>query len=295
MRYILRMDRHTLANGQVSAVILAQGAELASLQDASGHQYLWQAGPEWPRHAPLLFPIIGELNDGRYLHRGRTYRMGRHGFARDRRFVWLETTPERCRLVLTDDAASHAIYPFAFRLEAAFLLRGATLSITYALTNTGAEDLPASLGAHPAFRWPLTDGVPKTAHSLTFASPEPEPIKRLNTAGLIIPETNLPLGSQTLPLDPALFGDDAMIFDPVASRSIRYAATGGPALTVAWDGFPSLGVWSKPEADLLCIEPWHGTADPAGFEEDFVLKPGLMHIPPGAERLLTYSITLEAA
>ena len=136
MRYTLPMDRHTLSNGQVAAEILALGAELCSLTDATGREYLWQAGPQWPRHAPLLFPIIGELNEGRYLHRGRTYRMGRHGFARDRRFVWLETTPERCRLVLTDDAASHAIYPFAFRLEAAFLLRGATLSITYALTNT---------------------------------------------------------------------------------------------------------------------------------------------------------------
>jgi D-hexose-6-phosphate mutarotase len=56
-------DRHTLRSDRISATILAHGAELCSLKTSDGLELLWQAGPEWPRHAPLLFPIIGEVKN----------------------------------------------------------------------------------------------------------------------------------------------------------------------------------------------------------------------------------------
>ena len=53
--------KHTLQSDGISATINADGAELCSLKNSEGLELLWQAGPAWPRHAPILFPIVGRL------------------------------------------------------------------------------------------------------------------------------------------------------------------------------------------------------------------------------------------
>jgi galactose mutarotase-like enzyme len=285
------MDRHTIAS-EVSAEIKADGAELCSLRDAAGHEMLWQALPAWPRHAPVLFPIVGRLAGDTLRHRGHSYRMTQHGFARDRRFAWSERTPTTCRLVLADDAETRAHYPFAFRFEVAYAVAGATLSVTFAVVNTGTEMLPASMGAHPAFRWPLADGIAKTAHVLTFSDREPAPVRRLRGGLLLADPVPTPIAGTTLQLDEALFAADALILDQLASRSVRFSAPGAPGLDVSWDGFGELGLWSKPGADFLCIEPWCGYASPEGFDGEFMEKPGLLLIPPGARREATHRVRL---
>lgn len=286
------MDRHTLSNGRLGAAIKADGAELCSLT-LDGRELLWQAGPEWPRHAPVLFPIVGRLKDDTLRHRGLTYRMTQHGFARDRRFAWVEHTPTLCRLSLSDDGQTRALYPFAFRLELVFELDAAGLTIRHRIANPGTETLPASLGVHPAFLWPLQDGVPKEAHELLFETDEPAPIRRVD-GGLLAPQPEpTPVEGRRLPLDEGLFARDAVILDRPASRSVRYGAPGTPAITVSWEGFREVGIWSKPTgAPFLCIEPWHGHASPAEFDGEFVDKPGLLHLEPGATRELSYRIAL---
>jgi galactose mutarotase-like enzyme len=276
------MDRHTISAPAISATVLAEGAELCSLRDAAGRELLWQAGSEWPRHAPVLFPIVGELAGNRLRHRGRSYEMHRHGFARTRRFTWTERGPSSCRLVLTDDAATRAQYPFAFRFALAYVVADDALTMTFTMENPGSEPLPASFGAHPAFRWPLAEGITKEAHRIEFAQPEPAPIRRLDS-NLLAPDPRpTPVEDKVLRLCEALFAEDAIIFDHLASRALRYTAPGAPAIEVTWDeGFAQLGLWMKPGADFLCIEPWHGFADPAGFASDFTEKPGLVHINPG--------------
>src|SRR5438132_9837417 len=109
-------DIHTLRSGAIAAIIKADGAELCSLRNADGLELLWQAGPEWPRHSPVLFPIVGRLKNDRLHHRGKSYPMTQHGFARDQRFDWVEQEAASCRLVLADNDATRARYPFAFRL-----------------------------------------------------------------------------------------------------------------------------------------------------------------------------------
>ncbi|MBP2291329.1 aldose 1-epimerase family protein [Azospirillum rugosum] len=287
------MDRYTIDNGHLSATIKADGAELCSLRTADGRELLWQAGPEWPRHAPVLFPIVGRLKDDRLLHDGKAYRLTQHGFARDRRFAWADTGPTSCRLSLSDDAQTRALYPFAFRLELSFELDGNSLTVRHTLTNPGTEVLPASVGAHPAFRWPLADGLPKEAHALVFEKDEPAPIRRVE-GGLLSPTPEpSPIQGRRLPLSEGLFAADAVILDQPASRSVRFEAPGAPSITVSWEGFTELGLWSKPTgAPFLCIEPWRGHASPAGFDGPFVDKPGLMHLAPGDMRELSYRVTV---
>lgn len=285
-------DRHVLANGYLSATVKAEGAELCSLRDSEGEELLWQAQPVWPRHAPILFPIVGRLRGDTLRHHGQAYRMTQHGFARDRRFAWLQRTSSACRLALHDDAETRALYPFAFRFEVAYALADDALEVTFTIGNPGRETLPASAGAHPGFRWPLTDDLEKPAHLLEFELPEPEPIRRLD-AGLLKPDPlATPITGHTLKLDPSLFAADAIVLERPFSRSVRYSAPGAPTIELSWEGFSQLGLWSRAGGDFLCIEPWQGTASPEGFDGEFTDKPGLMLIAPGERRSLLHRIRI---
>jgi galactose mutarotase-like enzyme len=284
-------DSHTLRSDGATATILAHGAELCSLQNGQGFELLWQAGPEWRRHAPLLFPIVGKLKNDELRHRGKTYPMTQHGFARDHRFEWAVREPDHCTLVLTDNAATRQRYPFAFRLSVSYALRGADLGVTLEVANTGGQILPASIGGHPAFNWPLLSGLAKEAYALTFSSEEPAPVRRLKDGLLRAAPEPTPVRGKTLALSERLFDDDAVILDRLASRSVRYAADRGPSIEMFWEDFPELGVWSKPGgAPFICIEPWHGMASPADFDGEFTDKPGLLHVAPGGSKILKYRV-----
>lgn len=286
------MDRIGIATPALSAVIKADGAELCSLKDATGRELLWQAGPAWPRHAPVLFPIVGRLAGDTLRHNGQTYKLTQHGFARDRRFEVVRHDATFCLLRLSDDADTRARYPFAFRFEVSYRIAGDTLSIGFAVENPGIEPLPAAMGAHPAFRWPLAGGVAKEAHVLTFEHPEPAPVRRV-AGGLLLPDGEAsPVEGTTLRLHDGLFTADAVIFDQLASRFVRFHAPGTPTLEVSWEGMPQLGLWMKPGAEFLCIEPWHGYASPQGWDGEFADKPGLFHVPPGGRVEATHRIRI---
>ena len=285
------MTRHDIASSLLTATIKAEGAELCSLRAADGQEMLWQAGPEWPRHAPLLFPIVGRVKNDRFRHKGQTYSLGQHGFARDSLFTWVETGPSHCRLRLEDSSETRARYPFAFRFDVIYAIEGDRLEIAFEISNPGNETLPASVGAHPAFRWPLAEGTPRDAHRLEFSQAETHPIRRLGSDGLLDPQPfACPVEGKLLPLRNDLFKISAMIFECPVSKSVRYSAPGTPVIEVSWDGFYQLGVWTKLEAPFVCIEPWHGMTSEGDFDGDFIDKPGLLLIPPGEQRRLNHSI-----
>jgi galactose mutarotase-like enzyme len=287
----LGTNNHTLRSGAIAATIKADGAELCSLKNADGLELLWQAGPEWPRHSPVLFPIVGRVKNDEYRHRGKPYPMKQHGFARDFRFDWVEQSATSCKLALVDNEKTRAIYPFAFRLEISYAVENADLTIGFDIINSGDENLPASVGAHPGFNWPLLPGLAKEAYALIFPDEEPAPIRRLEGGLLRARPEPSPIHGKTLALAEHLFADDAIIMDSVASTSVRYAADRGPSIDVSWQGFRELGVWSKPTgAPFVCIEPWHGYVSPAEFDGEFTDKPGLMHIAPGETRTLSYRV-----
>ena len=73
----------SLRHGRLSAVVDPMGAQLLSLQ-LDGREYLWQGDPRfWARRAPVLFPIVGSLRDGRAESAQGPCVMGRHGIARN--------------------------------------------------------------------------------------------------------------------------------------------------------------------------------------------------------------------
>jgi len=255
---------------------------------------LWNGDPSvWAGRAPLLFPIVGALSGGAYRLGSKSYPLARHGFARNSTFQIVESNASSALLRLTADDVSLQLYPFLFELDVRFVIDGATLSITTIVRNLGDKTMPASFGYHPAFRWPLPFGQPRSSHSIEFASEESSPVRRLDSNGLLMPERHpTPIVQRRLALADALFQNDVIIFDDLRSRYVTYGANDGARIRVNFTDSPYLGIWTKPQAEFICIEPWHGVADPQGFSGDFSTKPGVFLVAAGTQMAIKMGIEL---
>lgn len=284
----------SLKSGDLVAEINPLGAQLSILRDRTGLDLLWDGDPSvWTGRAPLLFPIVGTLNGGSYRLGSKIYPLARHGFARGRLFEMIDSSPATAVLRLKADEETLKLYPFRFELDVHFTLDGPTLLVTTWVRNAGDEDMPASFGYHPAFRWPLPFGRTRSSHFIEFSNDEPAPVRRLNPDGLLSPERHAtPISHQRLALGDTLFQDDVLIFDAIRSRSVTYGADGGPRIRISYPDMPYLGIWTKPGANFICIEPWRGVADPEGFSGDFTAKTGVFTVVPGAAIPMTMAITL---
>lgn len=283
-----------VSSPQLRAEVSADGAELVRLQDEQGHDWLWNGDPAfWTGRSPLLFPIVGRVRNDRIHINGMQYELPRHGFARTSRFEVEEANPSQCCLRLCSSESTLQRYPFPFQLDMTYAVEGTALSITAAVTNTGSSGMPVSFGFHPAFRWPLPYDAPRDAHEIRFEQEETAPIRR-PLEGLIKREAEpTPVQGRTLTLSDNLFETDALVFDQLASRSVEYGARGGASLRVDFPDMPHLGIWTKPGAGFICIEPWQGYADPQDFVGEFSDKPGIVSIRPGDVRRFAITMTVK--
>jgi galactose mutarotase-like enzyme len=284
----------SISSDALTAAIDPLGAQLSSLQDRAARDLLWDGDPKvWAGRAPLLFPIVGVLVGGTYRLGAKSYPLTRHGFARGTLFSITSTSGSAAALRLTADAQTLQIYPFQFELDVRYELAGPTLSVTTHIRNTGDDDMPASFGYHPGFRWPLPFGQARSSHFIEFETDEPAPARRIDSAGLLTPDRHpTPITQRRLALADSLFQEDVIIFDQIKSRSVIYGSSQGPRLKIAFPDAPYLGVWTKPKAQFICIEPWHGISDPEGFSGDLKEKPGMTVLKAGESFSAKMDITL---
>lgn len=275
-----------LKSDQLTAVIDSTGAELISLQK-EGKELLWGAGPEWNRHAPVLFPVIGRVTDDVIHHEGRGYPIKQHGFARDSDFALVTSTPAFAHWRLNHAAAGETQFPFPCSLETEWSLDSEHLGLTFTLSNTGDEPLPAALGWHPAFRCPTGEGW-----KLLFEHDEPGPVRRVNSRVQLIPEWyGSPLSGNSLELNEELLGGGAVIFESLRSRKVQLVSPAGPVLTMAFPDFPHFAVWKKPGADFICLEPWSKLPQPDGERQEVLSMSSIDLLMPGSRKTYTCRMT----
>ena len=276
------MDPIDFASDQLRCSVNALGAQLWRIGDVQGRDWLWNGDPAWWNgRAPILFPIVGMLRDGRYQFDGQSYALEKHGFARRRQFEVADSSASAVTLQLVADDATRAVYPFDFRLILRFEATGRTVKVDAIVSNEGGGPMPFSFGFHPALRWPLPGGTRQGA-TLGFDCPEHGAVWRMNGDGLIDRSEPSPAVSGSLTLRDDLFTDDAMIFRCVSSRGATFDCHGASA-RIEWQELPDLGLWTKPGAPYLCVEPWQGFNDPEGFDGDLTQKPGIVTLAPGAD------------
>ncbi len=283
-----------IASPDLAVTISPLGAEPQSITDARGNDWLWDGDPSWwTGRAPILFPTVGGTNGNLVRIDGQTHPLGRHGFARTSHFALVESGPAHAVFRLEDDDKTRAAFPFAFRLDVRYGVDGRALAVTATVSNRDQRPMPVGFGFHPAFRWPLpgTDAA-REQHVVRFDAAEPEALRELSAEGLVLERTRpTPVEGNVLRLRDDLFTRDALIWDDPRSRGVTYGVPGGPALRVAFQDMPMLGIWTKPGgAPFLCIEPWHSRADDEGFAGEFATKKGVVSLSPGGRQ--DYAMTL---
>lgn len=287
--------KQILSNSHLTVEVKSHGAELCNIRGADGVEYLWQADPAvWGSHAPLLFPVIGKLAGNRYEYKGQWFEMMQHGFARKMEFEPLGALPDQLTFRLVASPESRRQYPFEFELTRDYRLIGNTLLITNKVHNPGDSVMPFSIGEHPGFslKWGKDDEI--ADYYLEFEKEEPLITHLLDGNSLLSPETErVPTTGRKLLLRRDLFDRDALIFLNLKSEKISLCRNGVQRrLTVQFSGFPCMGIWAKPGAPYVCIEPWYGHADTSEQNGALLNKAGIIFLNPSETFCCRWSIAM---
>lgn len=263
----------TISNSVLTASIKHAGAELFSLKNNQGKEFIWDANPDfWGKHSPILFPIVGTLKNNTYTINENEYQLPRHGFARDMEFQLIEKTGNSAVFSLESNAETLKKYPFEFELQLIYTLENTSLKIEYIVINKGESKIPFSIGAHPAI------ALPENFENYAFKFEKEEPLKfNLLENDLISSKTEiLKTINNVVPLNYKLFENDALVFKTLESNSLIILENSKPYIQVDFEDFPSLGIWTKNQAPFVCIEPWFGYSDTAGNSGNLFEKEGVI-------------------
>jgi galactose mutarotase-like enzyme len=284
-----------ISNSKLHVTVAAKGAELQSIvHKETGLEYMWNADSAyWPKKSPVLFPIVGTLKNNAYTYKSKSYTLNRHGFARERTFTVAAKTEHSISFMLQRDEETLKVYPFPFVFIITYTLHENELSCTYKIENAGKKMMYCSVGAHPAFKVPLTDDTTFNDWYLQFNKTEHAGKYPLSEEGLIKTEpVNFLDGSDKLQLNKELFYSDALVFKNLLSNKISLRSNKSKhGLTMTFNGFPFYGIWSFKNADFVCLEPWCGIADSVNATGEISEKEGINALQP--EEVLERSWKLE--
>lgn len=289
------MSIHVLENEFLKVTVEDAGAELISVFDKeTGRERIWTADPKiWNRHSPILFPFVGKVTDGKYRLDGREYSMKtQHGFARDLEFDCVEESPAAVRHCLVSGERTKEIYPFSFRLTVEHRLgigHPRQVEVEWTVENTGNERMYYSIGGHPGFLMP--EDTKKEDCSLVFPGRDRLCYFGANSAGFALPQEKKEL---KLNNGYAAYQEDipdTWIFEGQEIQTVEIAGPSGkPYVTMNCGQFPMLAVWANPNGPFICLEPWFGRTDDAGFTGSLDQKKRMETLEGGEQKRISYSI-----
>lgn len=285
-----------LNSDKISVQIDTKGAELQmAVNHENGLNYMWNGDANfWGKFSPVLFPIVGALKNDEYFYQDKTYKLTRHGFARDYEFEIEKHTDSEVLLSFSDDEQTLKSYPFKFKLSIHYKVVDSKLTCTYIVENPVNKPMFFSIGAHPAFAVPLTNGLAYTDYFLQFNNDEVldnYPIAQ-NLVGLVSEKIDLE-ENNVLPLTHQLFYNDALVFKSLKSDSVNLLCTkNNNGLKFDFAGFPFFGIWAAIDANFVCLEPWCGIADSMNHNGQLLEKEGIIHLEGNATWQKAWSVSL---
>lgn len=287
----------TIHNECLTVDIEDLGAQLASVRNHHGTEYLWQGDADiWARRAPILFPILGRLKDNTYLLDGVPHKIGQHGFARDCIFELVEQSDTKAVFRLTDNAETRRLYPFSFSLTVTYTLEGNRLTKCHRVKNRSEQVMYYELGVHDGFRAPLEKNETMAQYAIRLPGLDSIEPYGMDENAMVTPKgKTIPLENGRLFLTPATYDLDTVILDqPPQARAVLVDGQDRPRVTVDFAQFPYLGIWTqnKPfDTNYVCIEPWSTLPDATFVGRELSEKAGIRSLQPGASEELSYTTT----
>jgi len=289
--------KYHIENELFKVVVDETGAELCSIQsNKTNREYIWQADPEiWGSSAPILFPIIGELKGGGYKYNGKEYKMSKHGFVRGNDKVKLiNRTPTRLSFLLSSNEETLRSYPFDFDFKVSFFLHSNKLQVFHEVVNLNEEQMLFSLGGHPGFNCPFDKDEKYEDYFIEFENTEEAHGHEVLASGLLKKKEKTILEkTNKIKLQSDLFDKDAVIFTDLSSGALHIKSKNHKdKIKLNFHDFPFLGLWAKPNANFICIEPWAGLPDFEDSKQELISKPGIIKLQPGNTHYASYIIEI---
>ncbi|MDL2301879.1 aldose 1-epimerase family protein [Lachnospiraceae bacterium OttesenSCG-928-D06] len=288
---------NTLENEKLRICVNNYAAELSSIYDKENNrEILWSGDSKyWNRQAPILFPFVGKVKNGSYVHNGIRYVMEKqHGFARDMDFEVLSHTRDSITHRLVSNEDTQINYPFSFELLITHKIKGKEIEIAWEVINRGNDTMYFSIGAHPGFVVPILENTVRRDYTLAFSGQEQLSYIQIDsTEGLAVPETgySLEIPEGGLAIEDHMFDNDAFIFDNNQVKKVSILMPDGkPYVTLHCEDFPSLGIWSKNDAPFVCLEPWVGRTDNLCFSGELKDKFGVEKLEAGEQFFIKHTI-----
>jgi galactose mutarotase-like enzyme len=283
----------SIENEQIKVEVREKGAELTSIFDKEkNREVLWQGDAKfWTGQAPILFPIVGELKDGKTQINGAEYAMRRHGFIRKMEPSEVIKEDTSATFVFKANENTKKQYPFNFTFKATYKLEGNSLINEFEVENYGDEPMPFTIGGHPAFALDFDDENSICDYKVVFEQEETSQRHYIDENGLYTGETANVFDGNSIHLSESIFNDDALVFKDLKSRSVSIQNKNGDKLvSMNFKGWPFFGVWSKPNAPYVCLEPWIGCADRNDADGVFLDKELMMSIGPDSSKSFNFTI-----
>lgn len=247
----------------------------------------------WNRHFPVLFPIVGKLKQNRTIINGRTYELCQHGFARDLEFEPITKLDNFHSYVLKSNSSTMIKYPFDFSLYVTYRTDENKLTTIYRVINEGNTNMPFGIGGHPAFKIDQND-LANGEYYLEFEEEERKIHFLYLIDGLVGTDyaRNIMTDLKKIYINRDSFKNDAIIMKGLTSHKISLKKrTGNKTLiTMDFEGFPYLAIWSKPGAPFICIEPWQTTADTINSTGVFAHKTDMITLSAKQEFECRYTV-----
>ncbi len=282
---------YTIENEHIKLSVKDYGCEITSIFNKKNQrEYLWQGDEAiWSGQSPVLFPVIGRLLDDCYRFDGKEYTMPKHGFARRTLWQFKEQSENSLSFILKENEETLKSYPFNFSLTVTYTLEENTLSVTHEVENNGEGKMYFSIGAHPAFNCKIGD-------SLFFDENETLYCEKIDLErSLLLGQTTTALnGEKEIVVTKDIFKEDALILSSMKSDYITLKAKDGSYNVRFFFGkAPYLGLWAKPGAPYVCIEPWHGINDSTERKNDISEKRGINALEKSESFLFTWKAEIE--
>ncbi len=281
---------HYIENESLKIGVRERGAELCSLYSKeTGVEYLWQGDASvWSGQSPILFPIVGRLKDDKYVVDGCEYTLEKHGFARKSDWSFAGNDGNALHFVLSDTDDTKKKYPYCFELDVSFSLSNKTLAVSHDVLNNGDETMYFSIGAHPGFNCKMGD-------VLEFECDETVNTEKIDLDTALLLPQKFPLleNEREIVITKDIFAEDALILSGLKSNCVMLKSPKhNRRVTVTFGGAPYLGLWAKPGAPYVCIEPWFGVNDSAEKVDDFSQKYQIVSLKPGDKFNFTWTATI---
>ncbi len=287
-----------LENSLLTAGIDTMGAQLISLKDSSGTEYIWQRDPAvWKNCSPILFPIVGNLRNGAVMIDGEERFIEKHGPCKSLEFQLLSSGNGEAVFGLTQESFPEGGYPYRFQLRVKYRLTGKNLTAVLEVENRDDRDIWYCLGFHTGFCCPLTEGEVFEDYYLEFPEIQEHGYRRYDLEKLefdMSKEYPFPgEDGKRIPLDRKLFASDAFWFDrPSSHRVSLKSRAGSKGVEVDYRDFDTVAFWTmtSEQARFLCIEPWNGSAVCSDEDNELIHKNHIRKLEKG--KTASYSMTV---